>query len=94
MAGTSGERQREVMEGAIEHRRVKKADIVIKVVNFMDRHPMIYVQDYSIVTAELLPNGVGAFINSKHVRVFEDMRMFTKWLLENGVVVDCCWVIP
>lgn len=58
-----------------------------------NQQPIVFVQDFSHKTDVELPKGVGAYVDEKYVRRFEDMRRFTEWLVEYPAVVDNCWVI-
>lgn len=62
-----------------------------------NQQPIVFVQDFTPdiekVPYQELPKGVRTYIDEYNVRRFEDMREFTKWLVDYPAVVDNCWVI-
>lgn len=59
---------------------------------------LIYVQDFSFRTQDneidvKLHPAVRSLLNDEHVRIFNSMKTFTKWLFEIGAVVDNCWFV-
>lgn len=82
--------------GAPTH-TVAVCNIVIVAHEDPDREPTIYVQDFTPDLEKIplkdLPTGIVTYINTEHCRRFENMRQFTKWLVDYPAVVDNCWVI-
>lgn len=68
-------------------------DIVLVCDDNPDKQPKVYVQNFAYDTKEALPPSVVMHLNEKHVQVFEDMRLFTAFLVDYPAVVDNCWVI-
>lgn len=71
-------------------------DIVILIRKDPDMQPTIYAQDLSVLNAGLtedISKLIASKMDPKYIRDFEGMDKFTKWLLEQGAVVDNCWIV-
>lgn len=54
----------------------------------------VFAEDFEHEQVGGVPDRVGGFIDSRHARIFPNMKLFTEWLHERQAIVETCVVLP